>query len=275
MVALQSLLPLLAAWLPLPDTPARPLVCRHAPHSVTMVTSFYDQLVKEREEKAVAAEQTSVSQQQISADLIAERELQAARRELQADLAARRRRASLVSLKQDVLALAARLNRGAGETNQGIPHAARAEMMALVEQLEALSPISEPLSAPEINGRWQLMYTTSASILGLNKRTRPIGPIYQTIDVPSLSARNDEVVVGPFGIRYRRFVKAELEPDTAVQSKVIVRFRRFGIGPLRIPAPKSAVGELDTTYLDSNLRISRGDKGNVFVLVKDDPLRNS
>ena len=49
------------------------------------------------------------------------------------------------------------------------------------------------------------------------------------------------------------------------------RFRgRFGLSILRIPAPKSAVGELDTTYLDADLRISRGDKGNLFVLFKDE-----
>jgi hypothetical protein len=30
-------------------------------------------------------------------------------------------------------------------------------------------------------------------------------------------------------------------------------------------------GELDITYLDEELRVSRGDKGNLFVLVMDDP----
>ena len=39
---------------------------------------------------------------------------------------------------------------------------------------------------------------------------------------------------------------------------------------LRIKAPKKAVGELDTTFLDNELRIGRGDKGNLFVLFKDD-----
>ena len=41
-------------------------------------------------------------------------------------------------------------------------------------------------------------------------------------------------------------------------------------GFLRIKAPKKAVGELDTTFLDNELRIGRGDKGNLFVLFKDD-----
>jgi hypothetical protein len=33
----------------------------------------------------------------------------------------------------------------------------------------------------------------------------------------------------------------------------------------------SASGELAITYLDDEMRISRGDKGNLFVLLMDDP----
>ncbi|CAN0526718.1 unnamed protein product, partial [Laminaria digitata] len=37
------------------------------------------------------------------------------------------------------------------------------------------------LSSPLINGRWELLYTTSASILSKDKppALRPCGPIYQ------------------------------------------------------------------------------------------------
>lgn len=42
---------------------------------------------------------------------------------------------------------------------------------------------------------------------------------------------------------------------------------------LQIPvkAPNTARGELETTYLDEDLRISRGDKGNLFILKMVDP----
>lgn len=42
--------------------------------------------------------------------------------------------------------------------------------------------------------------------------------------------------------------------------------------PLLLPLLTSAhAGELAVTYLDEEMRISRGDKGNLFVLLMDDP----
>ena len=67
-------------------------------------------------------------------------------------------------------------------------------------------------------------------------------------------------------------VRAALTPRDDGRT-VDVQFKRFGIGWLRIPAPASAKGVLETTYLDDTLRLSRGDKGNLFVLVKDGPSR--
>jgi len=39
----------------------------------------------------------------------------------------------------------------------------------------------------------------------------------------------------------------------------------------QVTAPESAKGKLDTTFLDEELRVSRGDKGNLFILRQKDP----
>ena len=59
------------------------------------------------------------------------------------------------------------------------------EIDRLASELEKINPNVKSLAAPEINGKWELIYTTSASILGLSRPeiARPSGPIYQYIGV--------------------------------------------------------------------------------------------
>ena len=59
-------------------------------------------------------------------------------------------------------------------------------------------------------------------------------------------------------------MSADLTPET--QSRVGVQFTFFKIlGLLPIKAPESAKGKLDTTFVDEELRVSRGDKGTLRV----------
>jgi hypothetical protein len=136
----------------------------------------------------------------------------------------------------------------------------------ICKQLEKVNPTKDPLKSPLINGKWLLRYTTSESILkkGRPAFLRPNGPIYQAINTDTLRAQNLET--------WPTFnqVTANLEPVSG--SKVIVKFDQFKIGGLiGVKAPGRARGELDITYLDEELRIARGDKGNLFVLTMDDP----
>ncbi|KAJ8530950.1 hypothetical protein K7X08_023831 [Anisodus acutangulus] len=65
-------------------------------------------------------------------------------------------------------------------------------------------------------------------------------------------------------------VTADLTPLNA--RKVVVKFDYFKIaGLIPIKAPGRARGELEITYLDEELRVSRGDLGNLFILKMVDP----
>jgi len=100
------------------------------------------------------------------------------------------------------------------------------------------------------------------------------GAICQRIDTDNLLAKNWEAG-WPFNQVY-----AELLPYSDVGTAV--NFRQFRIGGL-IPVnvdrvddgggdpSKRARGKIEVTYVDEELRISRGDRGNLFVLVQEDP----
>ncbi|PKI52987.1 hypothetical protein CRG98_026567 [Punica granatum] len=131
----------------------------------------------------------------------------------------------------------------------------------IARKLEAVNKIKEPLKSELLNGKWELLYTTSQSRL---KLLRPNGKIYQAINVDTLRAQNMET--WPFFNQ----ATANLVPLNA--KKVAVKFDFFRIsGLIPIKNPGSGRGQLEITYLDEELRISRGDRGNLFILKMADP----
>ncbi|XP_025883564.1 probable plastid-lipid-associated protein 4, chloroplastic isoform X2 [Solanum lycopersicum] len=165
------------------------------------------------------------------------------------------------SLKQELLEAIAPLDRGAEATP---------EDQKLVDQiaskLEAANKVKEPLKSSLLNGKWELLYTTSQSILQTKrpKFLRANGKIYQAINADTLRAQNIET--WPFFNQ----ATANLVPLNA--RRVAVKFDSFKIASL-IPIKNrgSGRGELEITYLDEELRISRGNQGNLFILRMVDP----
>ena len=168
------------------------------------------------------------------------------------------RRSKLI---EQILTLASDTNRGLTATDEQ-----KQEMDNLFSQLEKLNPTVNPITNKnaKLNGDWSLDYTTSDSILGKGGFPR-IGPIVQNIDTTTLSAKNSEVVKCGF-VNVPRSVSAELSP---VNGKLTdVKFKKFTLGPIAVDAPDSSRGSLDITYLDDEVRLTRGDKGNIFVLTR-------
>ncbi|ESW20497.1 hypothetical protein PHAVU_006G214200 [Phaseolus vulgaris] len=163
-------------------------------------------------------------------------------------------------IKEELLQAIALLDRGADATLQD-----QQTVDQIASELEEVSPIKEPLKSNLLDGKWELIYTTSQSILQ-TKRPKLLRSVanYQAINVDTLRAQNMES--WPFFNQ----VTADLTPLNP--KKVAVKFDTFKIGGIiPIKAPGRARGELEITYLDEELRVSRGDKGNLFVLKMVDP----
>lgn len=151
-----------------------------------------------------------------------------------------------------------------GESEAAIASAAR--------RLEFLNPavVSGAVASDLLPGNWLMVYTTSDSIAG---KSRPDmlqvkTPPEQFIDVANGRAQNSETV---FGVT--NAVDISLTPAT--RNRVDVRFDTFRLGPISFKAPKELTGSLTTTYLDEELRISRGDKDNLFVLLRESNMREA
>ncbi|KAL6964363.1 putative plastid-lipid-associated protein 4, chloroplastic [Sarracenia purpurea var. burkii] len=164
------------------------------------------------------------------------------------------------AIKEELIEAIAPLDRGADATPED-----QRRIDQITRKLEAVNPTKDPLKSDLLNGKWELIYTTSRSILQtqrpklLRSRTN-----YQAINLDTLRAQNLES--WPFFNQ----VTADLTPLNA--RKVAVKFDFFKIaGLIPIKAPGRARGELEITFLDEELRVSRGDKGNLFILKMIDP----
>ena len=167
-------------------------------------------------------------------------------------------------------------------------------ILSAIAQLEDYNPTPRPVEAAELlNGDWRLLYTTSRALLNLDGfPLLKLGQIYQSIRVKESKIYN---IAELYGLPYLEgivSVAAKFEPTS--ERRVQVKFERSILGLRRLIGYESPVkfineiesgkkfaaidfgieareqqGWLDVTYLDSDLRIGRGNEGSVFVLTKE------
>ncbi|KAK9077100.1 hypothetical protein SSX86_005436 [Deinandra increscens subsp. villosa] len=165
------------------------------------------------------------------------------------------------SIKQELVESIAPLDRGAEATSEQ-----QERIDQIARKLEALNKVKKPLKSDLLNGKWELLYTTSQSILQTKrpKILRANGKIYQAINADTLRAQNMET--WPF------FNQATANLVLLNAKRVAVKFDAFKVfGLIPIRARGSGRGQLEITYLDEELRISRGNEGNLFILRMVDP----
>ena len=194
-----------------------------------------------------------------------------------------------MSIKAEILEAIAGKNRGllANEMD-------RVKVLSAIQQLEDHNPTPKPLEAKELlEGNWRLLYTTSKSILGLDRFPLfKLGQIYQCIRTAEARIYNIAEVAGVPFLEGIVSVAARFEPVS--EKRVNVIFERSIIGLQRFlgyTSPSKFIQELeqgkkflpidfsienreqkgwlDITYLDEDMRVGRGNEGNVFVLAKE------
>ncbi len=180
-------------------------------------------------------------------------------------------------------------------TNRGLlaTEERKQAILIAIAKLEDFNPTPNPVEALDLlNGNWQLLYTTSLALLNLDRfPLYKLGQIYQCIRVDTNSVYNLAELYGLPYLEGLVSVAAKFEPVSG--RRINVKFERSIIGLQRlidyndpdsfiqqIEAGKKLTaidfplnsseqkGWLDITYLDSNLRIGRGNEGSVFVLTK-------
>lgn len=173
----------------------------------------------------------------------------------------------------------------------------RQAILAAITQLELRNPHPRPLTTAVdlLAGNWRLLYTSSQSLLGIDKFPLvDLGTIYQCIRPTTGTIYNiAEVTSLVPGLNGLVSIVATFTPVN--ESRVNVQFNRSILGLQRLmdysdpdrlitaiengqkftaidlPIKRRESREpawLEVTYLDENLRIGRGNEGNVFVLTK-------
>jgi hypothetical protein len=188
--------------------------------------------------------------------------------------------------KAELLALLADKNRGIQATANE-----KAAIALAVAQLESRNPTPKPTAALDLlAGDWQLLYTTSAELLGLDLiPLLNLGEIYQCIRGAGSKIYNIAEVQGLPFLEGIISVVADFVPVSPQRVEVnfsraiwgsqrLIRYQspdqfiaaieagnRFTAIDFRIP-PRDRAGWVDVTYLDDELRIGRGNQDSIFVL---------
>lgn len=194
-----------------------------------------------------------------------------------------------MSLKTELLEAIKDKNRGLLATEND-----NVKILTAVEKLEDHNPNLDPLNHLSlVSGNWRLLYTTSRSILGLNNLPLlELGEVYQCIRINTNKIYNLAQIKGLPFLDGLVSVSASFEIVSA--KRINVKFDRSIIGLQKIlgySSPENFIdkieagkyflpldfnlgffnnnnqqGWLEITYLDENMRISRGNEGNVFIL---------
>jgi len=165
------------------------------------------------------------------------------------------------------------------------------EILSAIAYLEDLNPNPFPLEVPELLlGDWRLLFTNSKALLGLDRLpilyTQDIyqciraGKIYNVAEFAGLPFLEGLVSVCASFIPVSKqrvnvkFERSVLGLQRLLKYKSVSEFIKVLESQVKLTAVDFSItrtnqkGWLETTYLDANLRVGRGNEGSVFILEK-------
>ncbi|CAM6105059.1 unnamed protein product [Calypogeia fissa] len=196
---------------------------------------------------------------------------------------------TIEDLKQAVMRAVSNTNRGKDTTYQQ-----RQAILNLIEKLEVLNLTQDPINSPLFSGRYALLYTapvdekTADKYAGTEEgpflaRVKPaaFGSVRQirstqVLDTLGGAAQNiaDFIVFGVNGSLNIKGSVVKAAPSSKGAIRVDVTFESFVITIGKWTSPSISLswinpkGWIDTTFLDEDMRVGRGDKGSIFVAVR-------
>jgi len=138
---------------------------------------------------------------------------------------------------------------------------------AIVEELKGKSVVGNPARSPLARGAWRLLWSKQdksanvlqRSLIGSRRNWQIISEDGQQVENVSLLP----------GVTVRAVAKARAVSDD--RTEIVIDQVRLELGPLKfnIPVPRDEAGFIEWLYLDNDVRVTRGNKGSVFVHVRD------
>mmetsp|Transcript_52582 Transcript_52582/g.167183 ORF Transcript_52582/g.167183 Transcript_52582/m.167183 type:complete len:248 (-) Transcript_52582:23-766(-) len=184
----------------------------------------------------------------------------------------------------------AKVKRAVANTKRGklVEGLRRREIIAVIEELEALNPTPRPTATSLVSGGWSLLFqsplTEEAAAGKASTLEGPFLAAFQPFTKGLVRTKRDLQVIDLEGGRVENlaeFVALGIDGSlnilgTAVARddvKVDVEFTefQFKLGAVEFSVPLGWVkarGWVETTYVDDELRVGRGDKGSIFVTAR-------
>jgi hypothetical protein len=168
------------------------------------------------------------------------------------------------------------------EFQSAAPEAIKVQTLALRAENRADGSL---LDVENLSGDWQLVYQYNSKQATKSQKAfdKPGLPQYSNFITDDQGRDVFRNIVAVTKSRVKVVADVEWDAPTAENPRrlgsTICRAgievgvgRRFGWKPLRLPLPLRGVGWLDVTYLSESMRITRGNRGGLFVHVRPELL---